>query len=157
MYSRNTKNTVDGREYPFTLPERYGGSRFRPIKEPPTRVHTATAAPDIPAPTRHSPPVEPPRSEQRAEDAFEPETEILRTEEPDSPAEAEKETTVENPESTSQELSGGTRSVLGGLGMEDLLLIGLILLLSGEPNEESDLPALLALLLSYRGSSPENR
>ena len=55
MYSRTIKNTSEEREYPFTLPERYGGSRFRQVKEPTVHVHTETSVPQTPSPIHLSP------------------------------------------------------------------------------------------------------
>ena len=152
MYSRTIKNTSEEREYPFTLPERYGGSRFRRAKEPTVHVHTETSVPQTPSPIHLSP---------AAADIVEeePRLPVIDTI-ADATADSAKVTddtaaaTATEPSSDSavEAIGASTGFPLSGLNAEDLLLIGLILLLSAEGEEASELPVLLALLLAYRPS-----
>ena len=161
MYSRNIKNTSEEREYPFTLPERYGGSRFRQVKEPTVHVHTETSIPQTPSPIHLSPIAKDIVEEEQVptvidtiEDVLpnnplEEDTSIL-----DSPPSEQETATVENsPENASlpPEIPS-TFLPIGGFNTEDLLLIGLILLLTKEGEDTAELPILLALLLAYRPS-----
>ena len=152
MYSRNTKNTSEEREYPFTLPERYGGSRFRRVKEPTVHVHTETSVPQTPSPIHLSP---------AAADIVEEEPRLpvmdtltdLSSENAqitdDTPVAA---VTEPSSDSAVEAVEASTGFPLSGLNAEDLLLIGLILLLTAEGEDTSELPVLLALLLAYRPS-----
>ena len=152
MYSRNTKNTSEEREYPFTLPERYGGSRFRRVKEPTVHVHTETSVPQTPSPIHLSP---------AAADIVEEEPRLpvmdtltdLSSESAqitdDTPVAA---VTEPSSDSAVEAVEASTSFPLSGLNAEDLLLIGLILLLTAEGEDTSELPVLLALLLAYRPS-----
>ena len=157
MYSRNTKGRADGYEYPFTLPERYGGSRFRPVREPSTHVHTEQSAPltrmhgqrtnSPPASTASLPSSEP----ILLTDTF---TEIVCEEPPTEGAPDTAEQVVSDTANTVRdEVPSHTPSPFFGISGEDLLLAGLILLLTREGENSGDLAALLALLFAYRGSA----
>lgn len=154
MYSRNTKNTNEEEAYPFSLPERYGGSRFRRPKEPETKVHTPSTAvppihrsvpkePVIP-PIEVPPPVTEPTWEEPADNEAETEAPIDDIREADAvPSEAV---------TASKTAEAATPSLLSSLSFEDLLLAGLILLLSREKegHDNNDIMLLLSLLLAYR-------
>ncbi|MBQ9121749.1 MAG: hypothetical protein IJY12_05265 [Clostridia bacterium] len=174
MYSRNTKNSTDSYEYPFPLPERYGGSRFRPAREPKTRVYTETSIPQTPSPIHQSPAAEmyiaPTLPGDEAEEFFNADTpeEAARTEPTEqafresdayesAPEEIQRSDAENRSEAPPKEHTAPSELPLAGLNAEDLLLIGLILLLSREGEDNSELPALLALLLAYRGPSSENK
>ena len=162
MYSRNIKNTSEEREYPFTLPERYGGSRFRQVKEPTVHVHTETSVPQTPSPIHLSPIVKDIVEEEQVPPVIDTIADVFpnnpleedSTSIPGSPPSEQETATVENspenaplpPEMPSAFLP------LSGLNTEDLLLIGLILLLTKEGEDTAELPILLALLLAYRPS-----
>lgn len=158
MYSRNTNRPAESQDYPFILPERYGGSRFRPRREPETRVHTETAVPLTPSPIHLSPAAplrvaEEPAAVSRGEIE---DTLSLPPEEEPASGEAPPEDVPAGDVAQEKEASTPSGGLLAGLTGEDLLLCGLILLLSRE-DTDSDLPALLALLLAYRPSSDGNR
>lgn len=157
MYSRNTKDRANGYEYPFTLPERYGGSRFRTVREPSTHVHTEQSAPrtrihgqnaDAPSASTASPP---PTEPILLTDTF---TEIACEESPTDGASGTSEQAVADTAADGRdEASSPTPSPLWDIAGEDLLLAGLILLLTREGENSGDLAALLALLFAYRGPS----
>lgn len=158
MYSRNTNRPAESQDYPFTLPERYGGSRFRPRREPETRVHTETAVPLTPSPI-HLSPAAPLRAAEVPETVIREEIEDTLSLPPEEEHQPDGETPEDMPAgdvAQEKEASAPRGGLLAGLTGEDLLLCGLILLLSRE-DTDSDLPALLALLLAYRPSSDGNR
>ena len=168
MYSRNTKNTADRYDYPFTLPERYGGSRFRTVKEPETHVHTETSVPQTPSPIHLSPAVADITQGAQVESVFDTISAVMPEEEAEpgeanfadrGSAERENTASAENQIDEAPVATGASSSPLpsSGLDAEDLLLIGLILLLSRDGTDSAELPALLALLLAYRPSPSENK
>ena len=155
MYSRNTKGQTAGYEYPFTLPERYGGSRFRPMREPTTHVHTERSTP------RAAPP------ESKAEVTVIDDASLPPALPPaitDTFAEVTLEQVPSEAESTTEEQRAAAPTTepksnrspfpllpRGEIASDDLLLAGLILLLTREGENSGDLAALLALLFAYRG------
>lgn len=145
MYSRNMKNSTDEYPYPFTLPERYGGSRFRKTKEPEIKVHSGnTTSP----PPLHRSPMPDLLTLEETEPNF-PETYTDQEEGAESRAEASAEPAIKG----SSETVGPAPSLLSSFSFEDLLLAGLILLLShesGKDHDNGDIMILLALLLAYR-------
>jgi hypothetical protein len=133
------------------------------VKEPTVHVHTETSVPQTPSPIHLSPAAAELAEEPRisaidtiADVSSESPQETNDTDTASDPSESFREenpTVTDPPQRIATETAGSSAGIpLSKLNAEDLLLIGLILLLTAEGEDASELPVLLALLLAYRPS-----
>ena len=133
MYSRRSGRSP----IPAHMPEHYSGWAFRPSDgpkppEPPEKPHRENDRKDPPGPPRGPlpPPFLPPP----------------RKEPPEGPAEQGERLPPPFPPALKNLFGRNDWLRTSGLGFDEMLLIGLILLLGGN-GEDNELPLLLALLL----------
>ena len=135
MYSRKSNRSP----IPPHLPEHYNGWAFRPQPPPPPSVDRPPMPPKMPP---HRPP-DPPRPVLPPPHCEEPPKKDVPC---DAPLHADPMPPPFLPPSLGHLFGGSDLLRATGLDFEELLIIGLILLLGGN-DTDSELPLLLALLL----------
>ena len=135
MYSRYSN---------ISIPKNYGGSRFSDLDEPETKTHRASSPISKPK-SSHSPSFVP----MRVQDEAPVETPEIEEYEELTEDEATEPTILDTePAKDENEHSSALKALLSGLERDELILLGLILLLiSDSSKNNTDIIVMLALLL----------
>ncbi len=135
----------------ISIPKNYGGSRFADLSETETKTHRALT-PLAPIKSSHSPsfvPIREPKEEEIADEVSDFENfEDIEAPIVEQDEELQEAVGDEDKEDEKNEHSSILKSILSNLERDELIILGLILLLISDSSQENtDVIMMLALLL----------